>query len=69
MKEIALKKARENKELASSGDRLTGKQLFLADKSLNISDLQFLNSKEDDGEKKEEGEAAEMIDQSLFEVF
>uniref|UniRef100_A0A915MJY7 RWD domain-containing protein n=1 Tax=Meloidogyne javanica TaxID=6303 RepID=A0A915MJY7_MELJA len=45
LEEMRVKKGQETKEI-QSGNRLTGKQQFLADKSLGISDLQFLNMPE-----------------------
>ena len=66
LEELRLKRAREGKEIQSN--RLTGKQLFLADKSLNLSDLQFLNSSDREEAAEEETTANRVeIDQSLFE--
>ncbi|KAF7634442.1 RWD domain-containing protein [Meloidogyne graminicola] len=68
LEEIRLKKGHEAKEI-QSGNRLTGKQQFLADKSLGISDLQFLNMPDQEEVKEEEDYVGEgvAIDQSLFE--
>ncbi|CAK5086515.1 unnamed protein product [Meloidogyne enterolobii] len=68
LEEMRVKKGQETKEILS-GNRLTGKQQFLADKSLGISDLQFLNmpEQEDVKEDSEERGGVAAIDQSLFE--
>nr|CAD2134624.1 unnamed protein product [Meloidogyne enterolobii] len=68
LEEMRVKKGQETKEI-QSGNRLTGKQQFLADKSLGISDLQFLNmpEQEDVKEDSEERGGVAAIDQSLFE--
>ncbi|KAL7076183.1 hypothetical protein ACQ4LE_004650 [Meloidogyne hapla] len=64
LEEMKLKNGQETKEI-QPGNRLTGKQQFLADKSLGISDLQFLNMPEQ--EEAKEGDTGVAIDQSLFE--
>lgn len=71
IEEIRLKDRLLNKDAQTITGRMTGKQMFLADKSLNISDLQFLNVPlendvmlEDEKQLKNEGLD---IDESLFE--
>lgn len=58
--EIAAKKARES-ELAG---KLTGRQQFLRDATLNMSDLGFLEKQDDAVEEEDENVE---IDQALFD--
>jgi hypothetical protein len=51
---------------AITSNRLTGKQMFLADKSLNISDLKLLNAP--DAEEDVAPGNRVQIDHALFEV-
>jgi hypothetical protein len=52
---------------AITSNRLTGKQMFLADKSLNISDLKLLNAPDMEEEDVAPGNRVQ-IDHALFEV-